>query len=78
MLIFLHIRAGLKRNNKCCHNFKFLDSVVKPIGTMNVYSNNLENEMSEMFFDLPAFIYYFICTIVTFYIIFQAYLQVNN
>jgi len=58
LISLLHIRSGLKRNKKCCHSFKFPDSVVKPIGTMDVYSNNVDKEISEiteMLDDLPAF-----------------------
>ncbi|XP_025206232.1 uncharacterized protein LOC112602391 [Melanaphis sacchari] len=58
LISLLHIRSGLKRNKKCCHNFKFPDSIVKSIGTMNVYNCNVENEISEIteiLDDLPAF-----------------------
>jgi len=58
LISLLHIRSALKRNKIFFHNFKFPDSVVKPIGTMDVYSSNADKEISgitEMLDDLPAF-----------------------
>lgn len=40
----LQIRSGLKRNNKCCHNFKLPSEVVKHIGTNSIYKNSQDNQ----------------------------------
>lgn len=53
LVSLLHVRSGLKRNNKCCNNFKLPDSVVRPIGTMEVYHGITDKEETEVFDDLP-------------------------
>lgn len=34
---------SLKRQNKCCNDFKFPDSLVREIGTLDIYKNNIES-----------------------------------
>lgn len=41
----LYIRSSLKRQNKCCNDFKFPVSLVREIGTLDIYKNN--NESSD-------------------------------
>lgn len=45
LISLLHIRSGLKRNKKCCHNFVLPDTVIKKIGTNDVY--NVETELND-------------------------------
>lgn len=40
----LMVRAGLKRVNKCCHNFDLPKSVLDKIGTMAAYSSSSVTE----------------------------------
>lgn len=44
LIAILHIRSGLKRNNKCCKDFIFPDSVVKEIGKNDIYKSDAETE----------------------------------
>lgn len=46
LISLLYIRSGLKRNKKCCYNFVLPDSVIKKIGTNDVY-NTIETELNE-------------------------------
>lgn len=46
LISLLQIRSGLKRHKKCCHNFVLPDTVIKKIGTNDVY-NNIETELNE-------------------------------
>lgn len=43
----LYIRSGLKRNKKCCNDFIFPDSVVREIGTIDIYNSQNETDADD-------------------------------
>lgn len=45
----LYIRSGLKRIKKCCNDFKFPHSVVKEIGTVDIYNSHNADDNQELF-----------------------------
>jgi len=52
----LQIRSGLKRHNKCCHNFKLPSEVVKHIGTNSIYKNGDDDDsLTDLYTDADAF-----------------------
>lgn len=55
----LHVRAGLKRANCCCHNFQIKPEMVADVGTVKIYDrkivqveeneNSTDNDVQEVF-----------------------------
>ena len=58
----LHVRAGLKRNKSCCHDYEILPAMVADVGSVKIYdkkildvdesTNQIEDEDLDIVFDI--------------------------